>query len=270
MLAKYQKFQKPLAFSLAALWLLGYSFLIGKADQHQKDIKRIESAYRACDAIQSQNQSADRSIISNSPCGPRPDDTNNETENITLFGLKLSEALLIIVTGLLWISTKDLVSSADQTASRQLRAYISVEPGASLPQNKRRGTVFEFRPIVVNNGLTPANDVRIWSLLEIAPPTIPSNFNYTIAPPLGYSGGSVTTIGPRQNRFHSRLINRRLTITELKSLLKGKTCVHIWGFVQYRDIFDHPQHTNFSYVVFISTKRGQAVWNSTEHHNDGS
>lgn len=44
--------------------------------------------------------------------------------DMTFFGLSPSEALLVVVTAWLVLVTRDLVAGADETAKRQLRAYV--------------------------------------------------------------------------------------------------------------------------------------------------
>jgi hypothetical protein len=169
---------------------------------------------------------------------------------------------------MLWGATVGLVKGADRTAERQLRAYISVEPGGDIKQ--RRRLVFEFRPIIRNNGLTPANNVRVVSLIDVVTPAIPRGFNYSISFNAFLPMSSVTTIGPRQERFHSRLMPRRLSIGELREVLRGARCFHIWGTVRYEDIFRQTQQTNFSFIIFVTGRRGVAIWHNTEEHNDAS
>jgi hypothetical protein len=189
---------------------------------------------------------------------------------VSIFGIKPGEWLLSIVTLMLWGATVGLVRGADKTASAQLRAYISVETGANIRQSRRRRLQFEFRPVLRNNGLTPARNVRIISLIDVVPPVVPLGFNYAI-PILG-SGplSSVTTIGPRQERFHTRVMGRYLSIGELRDVRRGEKVFHIWGAVFYDDIFSQAQHTNFSFIIFVGGKREMTIWHNTLEHNDST
>jgi hypothetical protein len=56
---------------------------------------------------------------------------------------------------------------------RQLRAYLPVEPGTTFRQSKKHRAKFEFRPTVVNNGQTPASNVKILSKVDFGSPSIP-------------------------------------------------------------------------------------------------
>jgi Transglutaminase-like superfamily len=170
---------------------------------------------------------------------------------------------------MLWGATVGLVRGAERTAERQLRAYISVGPGGEIKQRQRY--VFEFRPIIRNNGLTPANNVRVVSLMDVVAPAIPKGFNYSIPFNASLPLSSVTTIGPRQERFHSRIMPRRLSISELRDVLRGSRCFHIWG-IDTRIFFVRPsrQQTNFSFIVFVTGRRGvtrvQAICDFVHSH----
>ena len=72
--------------------------------------------------------------------------------------IALFTVILGIATWLLWRSTKALVAGAEQTAERQLRAYVHVENAEIIHSND------EWRPniriSVKNYGQTPAREVR--------------------------------------------------------------------------------------------------------------
>lgn len=176
--------------------------------------------------------------------------------------------LLVVVTAWLVWATIKLWRGAEDTAKRQLRAYISVESGMNWRQDQRRKTVFEFRPVVENNGQTPANKVRIISMIEVRAPIVPPDFDFDIPDTFVGALGSVTTIGAGKTKIHSRILPAKLTRAELKEIAKGSKCFHVWGVVRYDDIFDQPHTTNFSFLIFVGRKRSQPIWHSTERHND--
>src|SRR5665647_2600220 len=71
--------------------------------------------------------------------------------------IALFTVILGISTWLLWQSTRDLVNGAEDTARRQLRAYVFVEPGDFDGLNPQTAAVGYFN--VRNSGLTPAINV---------------------------------------------------------------------------------------------------------------
>jgi hypothetical protein len=176
------------------------------------------------------------------------------------FGILMANFLLVL-------AVLSQVGEARKSSERQLRAYISVEPGITLRQNQKLHTRFEFRPNIINNGRTPAGNVRVLSRTEFGTGMLPSNFDYTFNP-IGLPPGSIAAIGPNKDKFQSAVFFRNLTWVELRELAKGTKCFHLWGRVTYEDIFKIERHTNFSFLIFVSTKKNvQVIWHSTEHNN---
>jgi hypothetical protein len=180
--------------------------------------------------------------------------------------LGISTIGLWLATNKLWGAGERQLKHLGETAAMELRAYISVESGASFKQ--RRRFQFEFRPILRNNGNTPASNVRVVSMIDVVPPNIPANFTYPIGPIVG--GQSVTTIGPRQERFHSRILGRQAAFAELREIYTGDKCFHLWGKATYQDVFGVDHYTNFSFVIFIGRRREAPVWHNTETNNDAT
>src|SRR5438105_15050671 len=74
------------------------------------------------------------------------------------FGRRLTVTFLLFVATLaLWWSTRRLVSGAEFTAKRQLRAYVNVAVARASPQ----GDLFRYYVEVKNFGQTPAYDVTL-------------------------------------------------------------------------------------------------------------
>jgi hypothetical protein len=182
-----------------------------------------------------------------------------------LLGVKYGEWLLFLATAWLAGATWRLVKGADNTAERQLRAYVSVESGANGRQ--RKGYKFDFRPVLTNNGVTPAEDVQILSNVGLAPPIIPENFDYSLRVA---ANPSVTTIGPRQGRVHAAIFHRPLSVAELRKIVKGEMGFHVYGTVSYRDIFKNQRRTNFSFVILVPKKSQSSYWHYTERNNDAT
>jgi hypothetical protein len=181
-------------------------------------------------------------------------------------------AVLAVSTIGLWLATIRLWRAgetqrllAEDTAERQLRAYVSVESGGNGRQ--RKGYRFDFRPVLTNNGLTPAEDVQILSNVGLAPIIIPDGFDYSLG---AGPNPSVTTMGPRQGRTHTAVFHRNLSIAEMRKIVKGEWGFHVYGTVSYRDIFKNRRLTNFSFIVLVPTKRKSSHWHYTERNNDAT
>jgi hypothetical protein len=183
-------------------------------------------------------------------------------------GVRLGEWLLIAATLGLWWATVRLVRGADRTAERQLRAYVSVESGTYCRQNKRKRLNFDFQPLVTNNGVSPAYDVRMVSNIGVVSPIIPAEFNYTL--PVG-PNPSVTMIAPGQKRVHTVIYKQTLKLGDMRKVIKGELCFHVYGTVFYLDIFKKQRQTNYSFTIFVpSRKSGSPVWHFTEYNNDAT
>jgi hypothetical protein len=192
------------------------------------------------------------------------------TEFWTVFGrrLKITDTLLVLFTFTLWLATRDLVIGADETAQRQLRAYLTTVTGQCIRQSarprKNGGVKFEFRPIILNTGQTPAyavtsiSDVKFLSYEEAA------NFKFVV-PPLTSSG--VVTLGSRQDRFSQVIFSRKLTWAELKQFRAGTHAFFVYGTIHYRDAFKEPRFTDYGYAVGWWPRRGDPIWRSINHND---
>jgi hypothetical protein len=176
--------------------------------------------------------------------------------------LAVSTIGLWLATNKLWRAGEVQKLLAEDTAERQLRAYVSVESGLVI---KQKGNLrFEFRPVIVNNGNTPAKDVRIVSNMGIVPPAVPDSFDYSLPFQIG---GSVSNVGPKQHRFHSMIWQRKVTIGEMRRVVRGDWIFHLYGTVRYLDVFDKERTTNFSFALFLGRKRDAPIWHYTERNN---
>ena len=260
------KYQNHIVLAIFAFWILGFAFQLGRSTQHQEDRKQIEAAYKSSQTVQDQKHTHDAASRPDDPSNTQAEKRGGEAPEVTFIELKLGEGLLVFVTVWLVLVTRALVDGAKDTAERQLRAYISVEPGGNFRQSQKRKTVFEFTPNIVNNGLTPANDVIIHTNIGVVPPIIPPNFDYSST--LIGPNPSRATIGPRQSKFNGTFLFRNIDRKEMRLIVNKQKCFHLFGRVEYKDVFGHPHTSNFSFVIFVGRKSQQTVWRSTEHHND--
>jgi hypothetical protein len=156
------------------------------------------------------------------------------------------EKLLARATALLALATFSLASIAwiqllhnDDTAKRQLRAYISVD-GATVSRFGDTVVPPEAHVIFKNSGQTPAYEVRGWIAIKMA--EFPFNGTFeefgTLQPfssVIG-SGGSVHGIGATK---------RSLSNDENKSVNDGTGAIFVWGELTYQDAFKAPHYTRF-------------------------
>jgi hypothetical protein len=157
---------------------------------------------------------------------------------------KYNGLITAIATVLLAVITCGLVllgRDQSRTSRAELRAYLSVTIGAAIFQDDRLR--FEGKPTVVNNGQTPAYNVRYSIRSEILTESIAANYIFTAPPDTPRSQSS---IGPRENRLMSGVLSYRVQDGEVADIKYGKgKCLWTWGVVYYDDVFGKTHFTQF-------------------------
>ena len=158
------------------------------------------------------------------------------------------------------------IANQREFAQRQLRAYISVVVGAAVYQERDKKLRFEGRPLVVNDGMTPAYKVRHAIKAAIVGVPIPDNFDFSVTEK-DYRGG--TAIGPRQNREVGAVVDEYIPDTDVagvKNLSSGK-CLFVWGRVEYEDAFGKPHFAQCGQI--LTWRADDSVFGVYEpRHND--
>jgi hypothetical protein len=156
-------------------------------------------------------------------------------------------ALLFVATLLLWRSTRGLVKSADQTAQRQLRAYVYVHNVRMLEMNS--GYDPNILIIVKNFGQTPAR--RITNTFRCIPMTRPA-----AEPQFSLDRAQIVELpdlGPSQRIFSTPSYPASFWVADKPRLIANRRTVHfyVFGRIDYRDIFDQPRWTEYRYRLAI-------------------
>jgi hypothetical protein len=176
-----------------------------------------------------------------------------------------------IATVVLAVITWRLVSLGKEqsaTTRAQLRAYLTTVVGQSWRQGATRDLKFEFRPIILNTGQTPAYDVSVVNSMAIL--SQEEAFTYDFRIPENTPVLSVMTLGPRQDRFTHVIAARKMTKTEMREYIANKKMIYVFGTIRYRDAFNTPHFTNFCYSIMHWSKRGGPLWHNTNRHNDSN
>jgi hypothetical protein len=144
--------------------------------------------------------------------------------------------LSIITLGLVWSAVEQ-----QNTTRAQLRAYLSVVIGAAVYQDDTHK--FEAKPAILNNGQTPAYNVRYGIKAEILSDSVAAGFTFTEPPDVPKSQSS---IGPRENRLMSAIVVNRVPNNQIPNIKWGVgQALWVWGVVHYDDIFGKPHFTQF-------------------------
>jgi hypothetical protein len=139
---------------------------------------------------------------------------------------------------------------ARDTAKRQLRAYLTVEPGGVCEADEGLHPV----PIdLINNGQTPANDLEHGGDFLVITGD-PRQFNPATDGRLGELdpddaiASTDAVLGPNTNRFtYAYLEQAVLTKRVWKMIHTKKAAIIHYGFFRYKDVFGEPHHTNFAF-----------------------
>ena len=157
--------------------------------------------------------------------------------------LAVATALLVIATGFLWNATKQLVGGAEDTAKRQLRAYVFVGEAEII----HAGTNMVEAAIKIKNfGQTPAYDVTISTAAQAF--NIPGDIAFAPTP-VG-PDSSRFVFGPGAEGRHSIPLHTLIGEPEAMSGLKaGEGALYVYGEIRYRDTFRRQVGTRFRFVI---------------------
>jgi hypothetical protein len=175
-----------------------------------------------------------------------------------------------LATILLAVITLGLIlGGIDQqrTTRAQSRAYLMSVVGSQFRQGGVRGLKFEFRPVVLNTGQTPAYDVQVASKILFLSSDEAAAFDFRLP---RARGASVMTLGPRQDRFIHTIFDRTLSKAELREYKKNNKRLYVFGTLFYRDAFRARRYTHFCYSINWWSKRGPPLWHSVHRHNDSN
>lgn len=153
--------------------------------------------------------------------------------------MAVATVALAAFTWLLWRSTAALVKGADETAKRELRAYVFVNDA------RIEGVAAGDSPVATvllkNSGQTPAYKVRVSIRMELraAFADVPA---LEEAAALGHlaPGANLTTKAPSVGS---------LAVTEHARLDSGHVTLFVYGVVHYIDSFKKPHWTRFRTMV---------------------
>jgi hypothetical protein len=159
--------------------------------------------------------------------------------------IALFTVILGIATWLLWRATKRLVEGAEDTAKRQLRAYVSGDP--SGVDNWGPNIPFEISYILKNTGQTFASNVRHFTWGGIHPWPLPVGEKF----PTGgeATDGARTVIFPNQTLTGHAFFKDGLTAKDIADLEVGHERLYLFCRIQYDDIFGAPHNTKFCAAI---------------------
>lgn len=160
----------------------------------------------------------------------------------------------------LWFATRRLVRGAENTAERQLRAYIFVSDSSRLGGPSPAP---EFRIVVKNFGQTPARNGTYWVSSKIDKYNSTAGFDRPKDAGTGrfksgpFHVSTVTGINVEPGKL--RLEGDRLT-----DFREGKIAFFVFGELNYTDVFDKYKITKFRLMYTIGGEPHGKLSNSEE------
>jgi hypothetical protein len=190
-------------------------------------------------------------------------------------------------TDKLWNAGERQLTHLEETAARQLRAYVSVQPAMLGDISPEKPPFFAF--VERNNGLTPAYSVVHAGVIDLFPYPLPDDFPFPrpAAPVIG----SRITLYPDVNPppRGNIVAKRKFTKDEWIEIFSAQSArrLYVFGELTYRDSFKKNRWTRFgfrfsgapNYVQFIradnwaqidliSRSIGLLTFESTNQHNE--
>jgi hypothetical protein len=194
-------------------------------------------------------------------------ETNNKIINLlSAVFVAIFTVVLAVSTILLWIAGERQRSLSEDTAQRQLRAYMVAD--MSSVTRWKQGQTAEAETIMKNTGLTPAYDIEGWSAIMYDKYPLPYKFpisvplETTLAQSVLGSGGVVRLKAPTKT-----VVPTLETNTEFEA---GTMALYFWGKVTYRDAFGKERFTNFRFYMTRPTESGELFQPLSKEGNEAN
>jgi len=132
---------------------------------------------------------------------------------------------------------------------RQMRAYVSVTVGGATFQERAKNLKFAGSPKIINDGMTPAHNVR--SVIKAAIVKLPVDPAFDFNLPPG-DATSAPALGPRHVRDIQGIVEDYIAdqdVPGVKDLTAMKGLL-VWGRVDYDDAFGDAHYANFAQIIY--------------------
>jgi hypothetical protein len=254
-----------LYISICILIFLGFVVWLGSSSLHEEPVAQSNQTDRTTDTPKKEYPSIHAALIRGfERLGTFIHHFHEEIIAVGTLFIAVFTIILAFATGFLYVATRDLVKGAEDTARRQLRAYVVID-----------GDKFEGKPgkfvsnlKIINTGQTPAYKLRIKSKTDILPCRLPKDFDFAIKDP---GNASTITLGHNQHVGHSSYLTaQEVTHEAFVAALadNAENVIYTYGVVTYVDAFDHCWHTNFCF--YFVWEKDSVHSHASEHHNDAS
>ncbi len=139
---------------------------------------------------------------------------------------------------------REQVAISDDTAKRQLRAYITVEPCGI---NQAEKGLHRVPLLLENQGATPAKNVMVFGYFAIVGNFHPREFNPSDLNVTLTATPSDGVIGPKAPRYVYAFMPSEIAKPYLLEIDAEQVAIVHFGFVSYDDDFGQPRETHFAF-----------------------
>lgn len=163
------------------------------------------------------------------------------TNRLTTDPIYLLTFFLVAATFGLWWATHRLVTGSENTAKRQLRAYVfvSLADGEKMFHDDKSGCL--SAPLIIKNyGQTPAYKMKCNVFIGILKKPLSEQLD-----PPNYDNGSIGCLASGQVVRQYPTLPRKIDIPERNLILNGTHAIYVWGYLEYMDIFKSTQRVQF-------------------------
>lgn len=167
---------------------------------------------------------------------------------------------LACATLFLYWATKDLVKGADETAERQLRAYVGIHSmETTMYPFEGGGYAFIAHAEIRNFGQTPAyRTTMVANAVVDAPEAIPFNELQ------GNSKSAGASTMFRDVGLHIQQYGR-LSDDDFRAINEQRKMIFFWGTVKYRDAFKKERIFRFRLITNAKVIGTQNIWSMAAH-----
>lgn len=164
----------------------------------------------------------------------------------------------------LGIATLGLYWSGEDTAQRELRAYLW---GHTTPLPKIDGQ-FSIHTKIKNSGRTPAYEVHSWTFTDVLPRPLPEGHQFEKGtPPRDYPR---FVVNPESEHGMNTMREKPFDQTEIASIMAGANEIYYWGEILYRDAFNHNRYCRFRLAWTSSVGLTHGMWRYCENGNEAN
>jgi hypothetical protein len=143
-------------------------------------------------------------------------------------------------------AAESVATLKDRTAL-QLRAYLTVIIGGATYQDRSKSLKFDARPLLVNNGNTPAYNVSYAANASILPVPLPPDHKFTYEEESPH--GSV--VGAHQNSIMGAVVPDYVDDATVENIkLAIGSALYVWGVMSYKDVFDELHQNHFCQQIY--------------------